>query len=169
MKRDGQYIHQTLTLALPSIAINGLDTSPSILTPDASTKEVNPSIINPNDPSYEPYDARLAQKVRDLYANVEEATTRVAELRREAPATAAKLYVETLKKEIEEADSVLEARKSKSSKNLNGGLGRIDFQGEDIQESWIKGREGLEGLRNVTRVKADLERALKAVAEVEMG
>ena len=164
-----QYIHQTLTLALPSIAINGLDTSPSILTPDASTKEVDPLVIDPNDPSYEPYDARLAQKVRDLYANVEEATTRVAELRREAPATAAKLYVETLKKEIEEADRVLEARKSKSSKDLHGGLGQTDFQGEDIQESWIKGREGLEGLRNVTKVKADLERALKAVAEVEMG
>ena len=160
---------QTLTLALPSIAINGLDTSPSILTPNAPATGADSSTIDPNDPSYEPYDTRLAQKVRDLYATVEDETTRVAQLRREAPATAANLYVEALRKQMEEAEKALDVRKSEQNKSFSTGLEGIAFRSEDAQESWTKGREGLEALRNVTKVKADLERAVKAVAEIEMG
>ena len=164
-----QYVVQTLKLALPSLAINGLDASPSILAPDTSATDADPSAIDPNDPSYEPYDTRLAQKLRDLYATLEEETTRVAELRREAPATAAESYVQRLKKEIEENDRAVEASKAAIDKDLKNGLDGIGFQGADIQEAWSRGKEGLEALRNVTKVKADLERALKAVAEVEMG
>lgn len=154
---------------MPSLSVNGLDASPSILSPDAPATETDPSIIDPNDPSYEPYDTRLAQKLRDLYGTLEEETTRVAELRREAPSKAAESYVQKLKQEMEQSDAALEARKLVLNKNVSSGLDDIAFDGGKIHESWIKGKEGLEALRNITKVKADLERALKAVAEVEMG
>lgn len=165
----GQYVHQTLTLALPSLTVNGLDASPSILAPGDSATENDPSVIDPNDPTYEPYDTRLAQKLRDLYASLEEETTRVAELRREAPAKAAANYVKRLKEEMEENDRALAALQAELNNDISGGLDGVGLQRSDVQESWAKGKQGLEALRNVTKVKADLERAVKAVAEVEMG
>ena len=164
-----QYIRKTLELALPSISINGLDASPSILTPGEPNAHSDPSIIDPNDPSYEPYDTRLAQKLRDRYAALEEETTRVAELRHEAPVTAADAYIEQLTREIAEGERVLEARKE-AVDNLPGvTLDEISYKSPDVQESLDRGRAGLEALRNVTKVKAVLERAREAVAEVEKG
>ncbi|KAL8658382.1 MAG: hypothetical protein Q9226_001026, partial [Calogaya cf. arnoldii] len=94
------YISRTLTLALPSLAINGLDAEPSMLASDDRTNE------NVEDESnYEPYDPRLAERLRTLYRQLEWEHTRVAELRREAPGAAARAYVERLEalKELERA------------------------------------------------------------------
>ncbi|KAL8709991.1 MAG: hypothetical protein Q9225_007369, partial [Loekoesia sp. 1 TL-2023] len=77
------YITQTLTLALPSLAINGLDADTSMLA-DAKTSEEE------DESNYEPYDPRLAEKLRTLYRQLEWEHTRVAELRREAPGAAAR-------------------------------------------------------------------------------
>jgi kinetochor protein Mis14/NSL1 len=160
-----QYINRTLTLALPSISINGLDASPSILKPASEKKD---SEIDPNDPSYEPYDARLAKRLRDLYASLEEETTRVAVLRREAPQKAAQAYLQALQKEIENADIVYEARKVDIANTEVSKLGYSDsITNEDLKETWDQSRRRLEELRNVTKVKADLERALRAAREVE--
>ena len=164
-----QYVRQTLALALPSLAINGLDANASILKSETTDANSDPFVIDPNDPSYEPYDTRLAQKLRDLYANLEEETTRVAELRRETPATAASNYVDGIRNEIELSDRAFELQRSKLQTTFDSGIDQVRFKHNDIEESWSRGCEGLEALRNVTKVTADLERALRAVGEVEMG
>lgn len=51
---------------------------------------------------YEPYDTALAARVTALYAQLESLTTTVAQLRREAPKKAARMYADALRKAIEE-------------------------------------------------------------------
>ncbi|KAL8655313.1 MAG: hypothetical protein Q9210_000944, partial [Variospora velana] len=81
------YITQTLSLALPSLAVNGLDADSSMLAGAGSSGDIN----NVEDESnYEPYDPRLGEKLRTLYRQLEWEHTRVAELRREAPGAAAR-------------------------------------------------------------------------------
>ena len=45
---------------------------------------------------YEPYDAALASRVSALYAQLESLTTTVAQMRRDAPARAARMYADAL-------------------------------------------------------------------------
>ncbi|KAL8932522.1 MAG: hypothetical protein Q9216_006795, partial [Gyalolechia sp. 2 TL-2023] len=88
------YIARTLTLALPSLAINGLDAEPSMLA-DAKTDDNDDDDEKMEDESnYEAYDPRLAEKLRTLYRQLEWEHTRVAELRREAPGAAARAFEE---------------------------------------------------------------------------
>ncbi|GFF60396.1 kinetochore protein mis14 [Aspergillus udagawae] len=91
-----QYINQTFTTASASISINGLDSSSSQFPFPAAFTQPTETI------EYEPYDTELAARVTSLYAQLESLTTTVAQLRRDAPARAAKAYAEQLKKAIEE-------------------------------------------------------------------
>ncbi|KAK2751740.1 hypothetical protein FQN55_009181 [Onygenales sp. PD_40] len=83
-----EFITKTFTTATPSIAINGLDAhstpNPAFLPSTEETIE------------YEPYDAALAARVTALYAQLESLNTTVAQLRRDAPARAAREYAEAL-------------------------------------------------------------------------
>lgn len=162
--RSEQYITQTLSLALPSLSINGLDASPSLL----SQIPISPQDIDPNDPNYEPYDPRLADKLRGLYATLESETTRVAELRREAPSAAARGFVERLKTEMETEQAALEYLRERTkidgeAQVISVGLARRD----EIEMAMGRGVAGLEALRGVTETVAKLERAARAVREVE--
>ncbi|MCJ1471534.1 hypothetical protein MMC13_000174 [Lambiella insularis] len=162
-----QYITTTLTLALPSISINGipgldaLKECPSLLTPSAHTSSEDEST------NYEDYDPALAAKVRALYATLEQETTRVAEMRREAPARAAGLFVEKLCGEIEaEERGVEEVRRRVVEEAGRGELG-IGLEREGVvREGWEKGVKGLEGLREITEAVARAERARGVVREV---
>lgn len=161
------YITQTLAFALPSISINGLDASPSLLDPE-SAKGDDGTSIDPNDPSFEPYDTRLAQKLRDLYATLEEETTKVAELRREAPIKAAQGYLERLRNEMEHEEKNFDGMRENTSGESNERLLGVGFRDEgSVRQQWEQGQKGLEDLKRVTKVKADLERAMRAVGEVE--
>ncbi|KAF7172300.1 hypothetical protein CNMCM5623_004539 [Aspergillus felis] len=91
-----QYINQTFTTASASISINGLDSSSSQFPFPAAFTQPTETI------EYEPYDTELAARVTSLYAQLESLTTTVAQLRRDAPARAAKAYAEQLRKAIEE-------------------------------------------------------------------
>lgn len=53
---------------------------------------------------YEPYDTALAARVTSLYAQLESLTTTVAQLRRDAPRKAARMYAEELNKVLEGDD-----------------------------------------------------------------
>ncbi|KAL4778382.1 kinetochore protein Mis14 like-domain-containing protein [Aspergillus varians] len=92
------FITRTFTSASNGVSINGLDNSspefpfPAAFTAPAETVE------------YEPFDGKLAAKVTSLYAQLESLTTTVAQLRRDAPARAARQYAEALGKVIEEED-----------------------------------------------------------------
>jgi kinetochor protein Mis14/NSL1 len=59
----------------------------------------------PETVEYEPYDGALASRVTSLYAQLESLTTTVAQLRRDAPKRAAKMYADALTKALEEDEA----------------------------------------------------------------
>ncbi|MCJ1446094.1 MAG: hypothetical protein MMC23_006599 [Stictis urceolatum] len=169
-----QYIQHTIALALPSISINGLDASPSFLTPTPSSTDhstTDPSApVDPDDPNFEPYDPKLADQLRSLHAALEAETTRVAELRREAPAKAAQNYAEKLKLDVEKRQSEVEdARlRAREEGERRAAIVKVKLErAEKVAQIWEKTRAGLEGLGGVTEGVAKLERAERAAVEVE--
>ncbi|MCJ1392390.1 hypothetical protein MMC18_005257 [Xylographa bjoerkii] len=160
-----QYITSTLTLALPSLSINGIDASPAHLAPPATAPSADDNDATAN---YEDYDPALAAKVRALYATLEAETTRVAELRREAPAKAAGRFVEKLGREMrEEEESVREGRSWAVEDGGRVVLG-VEVDGR-MEQAWEGGLRGLEGLKGVTEGVARLERVRGVVGELEGG
>ena len=178
-----QYIIQTLTLALPSLHINGLDPSPSILRPPVTstnaisnqfTIAASPTPSELSNQVYDAYDPRLAEQLRTLYATFDDESTKVAELRREAPRAAVRAHVEALEKELAQERELwrdMEMQheggglKVESGLQLGKGLERRD----EVEKMWRRGTEGLAGLGSVTEVVARLERAEKALGVVEGG
>lgn len=153
-----EYILQTFTLALPSLSLNGLDPSPTLLRPDPATQ----ATATDDNGNYEPYDPRLGEKLRTLYAEFEAQSTRVAELRREVPGAAARRYMERLEGELQ---------KEREETKMDLGVMELDMgtleRREDVERMWVKGTEGLVELGKVPGVLAKLERAGKAVEVVE--
>ncbi|KAL9042922.1 MAG: hypothetical protein Q9180_000245 [Flavoplaca navasiana] len=156
------YITQTLTLALPSLAINGLDAETSMLVDDKGNESIE------DESNYEPYDPRLAERLRTLYRQLEWEHTRVAELRREAPGAAARAYMER-----SEARRELDKGREKEVEGemegiKDGRLGEIGLKrGEQVESMWGRGLEGLLDLGRVTELVEKTERAKKAADVVE--
>ncbi|WEW60462.1 hypothetical protein PRK78_005948 [Emydomyces testavorans] len=107
------FLTKTFTSAIPSISINGLDTTSSSslsrtarTTPAATTTmmQLQDLLSTREEVEYEPYDARLAARVTSLYAQLESLTTTVAQMRRDAPVQAAKKYAEALQNALERDD-----------------------------------------------------------------
>ena len=94
-----KFINRTFQTATSSISINGLDAPPSIFSKEAQAQSQIRETIE-----YEPYDTRLAARVTSLYAQLESLTTAVAQLRRDAPARAAREYADLLRKVVDEDD-----------------------------------------------------------------
>ena len=127
--------------------------------------ETSPADGNGN---YEPYDPRLAEKLRTLYAEFEAQSTRVAELRREVPGAAARRYMDRLEAELQK-ERETEAEREDTKMNLgvtNLDMGTLERRW-DVEKMWGKGTEGLVGLGSIPGVLAKLERAEKAVEVVE--
>ena len=81
---------------------------------------------------------------------------------------AARSYVERLRKEMDERENEVEERRKEVEKFTEGGLEVIGIErAESVAENWARGEDGLERLRAVTEVVAKLERAERAVVEVE--
>ena len=155
---------QTLTLALPSLTLNGLDPSLTLLRSDSVFEGHTPH----DNSNYEPYDPGLAEKLRTLYAEFDTQSTRIAELRRDAPGAAARGYVERLEAELKREEDLEKERKSKSVnirvENLDiGNQKRLD----DMTGMWGKGTKGLVDLGKIPGILAKLERAEKAVEVVK--
>lgn len=99
---------------------------------------------------------------------MEQESTRVAELRRDAPGAAARAYMERLEAEME-AERVAERERGRQEEPppfrlLEGmQLGNL----EEVESMWGKGTDGLVGLEKVTGVLAKLERAVVAAEVVE--
>lgn len=166
------YITQTLTLALPSLALNGLDAPASLLAP--SPDPASPSTPSENDSNYEAYDPRLAAKLRELYAQLEYESTRVAELRREAPGAVARAYMERLEGEMElEREREREQQQQREVEVERSAGQKVELEGamvervEEVENTWQRGTEGLVRLERITEVLARLERAGKAAEVVE--
>ena len=151
-------------MTLPSLSINGMDASENLL---AMPDSLDPSTIDPDDPNYEIFDPRLATKVRQLYATLEAETTRVAELRREAPAAAARGFLERLRDEINTDDADWEAARSRAVESVNSGLEEWELpRAYTVQANWTQAINNLEELKGVTETVARLEKAKKAAIEV---
>ena len=141
-----------------------------MLAPDdpAANQEEPPSTPPEGDTNYEPYDPRLGAKLRDLYAQLEQESTRVAELRRDAPGAAARAYMERLEAEME-AERVAERERERPEEAPQVNL-LEDFKLsnlEEVKSMWTKGTEGLVELEKVPEVLAKLERAAQAAEVVE--
>ena len=93
----------------------------------------------------------------------EQETTKVAEMRRDAPGAAARAYMEKLNEEME-ADKALKIE----GESLEGvdGFGFLERE-EEVEKTWGRGLEGLQGLQEVTEVVARLERAGRAADVVD--
>ncbi|KAL1961258.1 hypothetical protein VTO42DRAFT_3204 [Malbranchea cinnamomea] len=139
-----EFINKTFTSAIPSISINGLDTSSPSALPTrnnhsssskggSKTKEqqqyfdLQALLSTRESVEYEPYDAALAARVSTLYAQLEALTTTVAQMRRDAPGRAARMYAEALRERMKEDDE--EAM-------------RDDGEGEDEKRRDAQGAEG---------------------------
>ena len=98
-----------------------------------------------------------------LYMQHEQETTRVAEMRRDAPGVAARAYIERLHKEM---DMEREAKLEEMGEEGLPGLSALERE-QDIKETWERGLESLAGLKGIPEVTARLERAAQAVEVVE--
>ena len=169
-----QYIIQTLSLALPSLSINGFDASPSLISPHAASTatssqppttgaDLTDAEISAG--NYEAYDPRLAERLRGLYAQCEFESETVAKMRREVPAKAAMGYREALERELE-AQKGLKGEEGVGGE-VDGGLDIKLERREEVEGMWRRGCEGLEGLGDITGVLAKVERAGRAMEVVE--
>ena len=153
-----------MSLALPSLTLNGLD-SPSTLLNHSPAPIAN----TPDETSnYEPYDPRLAEKLRSLYADFDAQSTRVAELRREAPGATARQHIERLSEElrIEKEAEAERAAKDNVADATGTDMGFLE-RGEHVEMTWKRGTQHLIELGKIPRVKAKFERAGKAAEVVD--
>ncbi|KAI4208798.1 MAG: hypothetical protein LQ349_009624, partial [Xanthoria aureola] len=164
------YITQTLTLALPSLAINGLEAETSMLLADDEKQGTGASgaVLVEDESHYEAYDPRLAERLRTLYRQLEWEHTRVAELRRDAPGAAARGFVERLEAEREVERGREKEVEVEMEGGRDGGLGGVGVErGAEVEKMWGRGVEGLLELGRVTDVVAKMERAKRAAEVVE--
>ena len=137
---------------------------PTLLRPDSALEARTPD----DNSNYEPYDPRLAERLRALYAEFDTQSTRVAELRRDAPGAAARGYVERLDAELKREKEV---EKQRESRNVHLNLEALDMgktkRKDDVERMWGRGTEGLVELRRIPGVLAKLERAEKAAEVVD--
>ena len=103
-----EFISKTFSSAASSISINGLDSTTLLNTTNNTTSNQQEGkgegrggggfLFTPPTETieYEPYDTRLASRVTSLYAQLESLITTVAQLRRDAPARAAREYGDQL-------------------------------------------------------------------------
>ena len=157
---DFQYILHTLTLALPNLAMNGLDPSPTLLCFEPVPQSNSPDESD----NYESYDPRLAEQLRLLYAEFEIQSTRVAELRRAAPGAGARQCVERLEEEFKTEKDLENFRRSKGEgvDVMPLDIGALERR-HNMGRMWEIGSRGLVGSGKISTVLAKLERGGEAV------
>ena len=118
----------------------------------------------------EPFDAKLAQRVQALSAQIENHTLQLANLRRNAPADTARKFQELFAQQSEEFDAKL--RKQEEAELMAAREARLDVgeveRLDEVQGTWIRGTEELVDLKaRMGGTVAKMERARKAVEFVE--
>ncbi|KAL8375905.1 hypothetical protein RB595_007163 [Gaeumannomyces hyphopodioides] len=128
-----EYIAKTFTLAAPNISINGLPVPDSLL-PKAPPKpngkkqrrgrsnnnnnNNNNNTNNPEDEEkeevvYEPFDARLRDRIPDLLREEEDLLREIAALKRRVPAAAASRLADSLRAGVAADETALEAARAR--------------------------------------------------------
>ncbi|KAH9228018.1 hypothetical protein K456DRAFT_41733 [Colletotrichum gloeosporioides 23] len=99
-----EYINKTFTYAAPNLSINGLDADPAVfLSPNR----------NPDEPeeAYEPWDARLRQRVEDLAREEEDLLNEIAALKKSVPGGVAAAITQDFKMSTAADEAAVEAAK----------------------------------------------------------
>ncbi|KAL9094386.1 MAG: hypothetical protein Q9165_003236 [Trypethelium subeluteriae] len=120
--------------------------------------------------AYEPYDSRLASRLTTLANTHNELILSLANLRRTAPAQAARSFQTTYEGHSSELDSLTKAeneRVNKQSKDYELKIGNLE-RWDDVEKNYGKGTQGLLDLKSgLTETVARCERAIQAAKEVE--
>ncbi|KAK1498288.1 hypothetical protein CTAM01_07506 [Colletotrichum tamarilloi] len=99
-----EYIDKTFTYAAPNLSINGMDTDPSTFlsnnTPSDEPEE-----------AYEPWDARLRQRVEDLAREEEDLLNEIAALKKSVPGAIATATTNEFKAAAAADEAAFEAAK----------------------------------------------------------
>jgi kinetochor protein Mis14/NSL1 len=118
----------------------------------------------------EPFDAKLAQRVQSLSAQIENQTLQLASLRRDAPGATARKFEEEFKRRSEEDEARVKKQEemdAEAARELKLDVGDVERLGE-VQGTWQRGTEELEELKaRVGGTVARMERAKRAVEFVE--
>ncbi|EGY17178.1 hypothetical protein VD0002_g3461 [Verticillium dahliae] len=165
-KHVNEYITKTFTHAAPNLSLNGLPAEPKVfLAPDADAQTaLEPQV------EYEPWDARLRQKVEDLARQEEELLNEIAALKKTVPSDVAGEQTRRLKEARTRDEEELAERKRQAdleSAELDVGV----LERQDGVES--AHRNAIEGLGKVKRempsTVAKMERARVAGEYVVTG
>ncbi|KAF2455410.1 hypothetical protein BDY21DRAFT_396889 [Lineolata rhizophorae] len=183
-----EYIRTTFSLARPNLSVNGIDLDGNDAAATAAGGAPSDARQQPaaaDDASFEPYDTRLAERIRALEASKEALTERVADQRRGAPQAAAARFAEGFATEVARDEEGGEAaaaaavgvvKEEEDGQGVGGTEegGLLGVKGEDlrrwdeVRRTWERGTEGLVGLVDgLGEAVGRLERAKEVVAALE--
>ncbi|EXF76507.1 hypothetical protein CFIO01_06431 [Colletotrichum fioriniae PJ7] len=99
-----EYIDKTFTYAAPNLSINGMDTDPATFLSNTSPSD------EPEE-AYEPWDARLRQRVEDLAREEEDLLNEIAALKKSVPGAIAAATTNDFKAAAAADEAAFEAAK----------------------------------------------------------
>ncbi|KAJ0310990.1 uncharacterized protein N0V96_008809 [Colletotrichum fioriniae] len=99
-----EYIDKTFTYAAPNLSINGMDTDPATFLSNTSPSD------EPEE-AYEPWDARLRQRVEDLAREEEDLLNEIAALKKTVPGAIAAATTNEFKAAAAADEAAFEAAK----------------------------------------------------------
>ncbi|EZG01597.1 hypothetical protein H106_08239 [Trichophyton rubrum CBS 735.88] len=163
---DG-FINKTFTSAIPSISINGIDTTDSSSKQKGPSKDEQPinleSLLTTRESiEYEPFDTELAARLTSLYAQLESLTTTVAQMRRDAPLKAAKAYEEALNNALSHDDE----------EDEEGGYMDEDYEADDVPvdaDMDEQHRQEAERKRDIERIQRMLQKHPEWLLQAPLG
>ncbi|KXH68723.1 hypothetical protein CSAL01_05131 [Colletotrichum salicis] len=100
-----EYINKTFTYAAPNLSINGMDTDPANFLSSPTTISDEP------EEAYEPWDARLRQRVEDLAREEEDLLNEIAALKKTVPGAIAAATTNEFKAAAAADEAAFEAAK----------------------------------------------------------
>ncbi|KAI7336376.1 hypothetical protein KC315_g2797 [Hortaea werneckii] len=155
-----EYIRNTFNAAKNSMSINGMD-----------SREMDAELAKAQEgEEIEPFDTKLAQRIQNLSAQIEQRTLDLANLRRNAPAETSKRFQDSFAKQTEDYDTRLqkdEQLKLDEARNTHMEIEEMERL-DEMQNAWTKGTEQLQELRTgLGSTVARMEKAEKAVGVLE--
>ncbi|GAB1740272.1 hypothetical protein NU219Hw_g5388t1 [Hortaea werneckii] len=155
-----EYIRNTFNAAKNSMSINGMD-----------SREMDAELAKAQEgEEIEPFDTKLAQRIQNLSAQIEQRTLDLANLRRNAPAETSKRFQDSFAKQTEDYDTRLqkdEQMKLDEARETHMEIEEMERL-DEMQSAWTKGTEQLQELRTgLGSTVARMEKAEKAVGVLE--
>ncbi|KAF6813299.1 hypothetical protein CMUS01_12860 [Colletotrichum musicola] len=117
-----QYINKTFAYAAPNLSINGLDADPAAFLSGDRPTEL--------EEAYEPWDARLRQRVEDLAREEEDLLNEIAALKKSVPGAVAAAAAQEFKASTAADEAAVEAAKRATEEEL----GRRDAEVLPLEE-----------------------------------